>query len=128
MVGGWIARYRTPLLMSSDILLVFKNCISFNEQSYPSLAAIARSCMVDFKKRLKKAGLSTFSDKPPTTAEKKRFSQLIYNISTVDLGQIVAILENNCSASIQKNPSNQDEVCPPPSAGLPAYLPSWLPV
>jgi len=96
-------RYKSALLMISDIQLVFKNCIEFNEQSSRAFADQARELEKIFARDLKKEGLSTFGDSNVTDAQKKDFSRMIYNITTVDLGQIVSVLDNRCPQCLTHN-------------------------
>ena len=72
--------------MISDIELVFKNCIDYNEDSSPTFSNTARELVKDFTRQLKKAGLNEHDDKPITDKNLLEFSKGIYNISTVDLG------------------------------------------
>ena len=72
--------------MISDIELVFKNCIKYNEESSPTFSEIARQLARDFIRQLKQAGLNEHDNKPVLDKNKLEFSKGLYNISTVDLG------------------------------------------
>ena len=74
--------------MISDIELVFKNCVTFNEDASPTFSDIARALDREFARRLKEAGLNELDDTPITEKNKLEFSRGIYNISTVDLGAL----------------------------------------
>ncbi|TYZ65431.1 hypothetical protein PybrP1_011710 [[Pythium] brassicae (nom. inval.)] len=106
--------YKKPAEFAKDVRLVWDNCKLYNQDG-SDLYDVAEDLSKRFEDRVKSVkldvGAAPRADKSipvPTAEEKIYFSQNIYKITSKDLGQVVAALEEKCPKALDK--SSPDEL------------------
>ena len=101
--------YRTADECASDVRLVWKNCMTYNEKGsdlYRSGKELSRKFEEKYDKFVpaqnRGADGQFVLDIPPSTQEKQRFGKNMYRVRTEDLNEIVSILDSQCPACLQK--------------------------
>mmetsp|Transcript_26784 Transcript_26784/g.62852 ORF Transcript_26784/g.62852 Transcript_26784/m.62852 type:complete len:213 (-) Transcript_26784:90-728(-) len=95
--------YESPMQYAADVNLVFDNCMVYNQDDseyYQMAGRLKKVFAAKFSKVKWEGGVGPM--KPPTVADKKMFSQNVYQITSEELGKVVQILDQKCESCIKQ--------------------------
>lgn len=96
--------YATPTEYADDVHLTLDNCMTYNrdDSEYYAMAARLKVVFDDKFGKIKWKAAEAAAVTAPTVAEKKSFSQNMYQIGSEDMGHVVQMLDQRCESSIKQ--------------------------
>jgi len=103
--------YSTPAEFAHDVRLVWRNCMTYNQDGSEFYNLAAKFSNM-FEKRFAKIKSADDDEttNPPTLEEKTLFSQNIYKINSEQLGRVVQLLDAGCPKAIEKTSADEIEI------------------
>uniref|UniRef100_A0A7S1TWM5 Bromo domain-containing protein n=1 Tax=Phaeomonas parva TaxID=124430 RepID=A0A7S1TWM5_9STRA len=105
--------YRTASECAEDIRLVWRNCMTYNQDGsdfYKIAERFSKKFETKFAPVAKaEARESVEDERPPTTDERIVFSHNLFNIRMQELGQLIQKLDGLCPECLEKKP-DEDEI------------------